>query len=121
MYKDKNIAVFGASADEAKYGYKIFSSLARMGLPVYGINPKGGLVEGRPLFTSLDQVPVPVQVAIFVIPPKALVPAVEQCVRANVEEMWFQPGARSEEAYRLAVSAGIKALNGCFMKDNGFW
>ena len=121
MYKDKKIAVFGVSADETKYGYKIFASLARLGLQVYGVNPKGGQVEGRTLFTSLQQIPEPVQVAILVIPPTALVPAVEQCIQGHVEEIWFQPGARSEEAYRLAVSAGIKAMDGCFMADNGFW
>lgn len=121
MYKDKNIVVFGVSQDETKYGYKIFTALGRMGLQVYGINPKGGRVEGKTLFTKLEEIPVRPDVAILVIPPAVLVPAVEKCIAAHVGEIWFQPGARSEEAYRLTRSAGIKAVDGCFMTDNGFW
>ncbi len=121
MYKDKKIVVFGVSSNEAKFGYKIFTSLARLGLQVYGINPKGGEVEGHSLFTSIEQVPGPVDVAILVIAPVAAVGAVKQCIQAHVKEIWFQPGARSEEAYRLALNAGIKAMDGCFMTDNGFW
>ena len=121
MYKDKKIAVFGVSQDETKYGYKIFEALTRMGLDVYGINPKGGQVENRPLFANLGALGVKPDVAIMVIPPVALVDAVNQCIKAQVKEIWFQPGARSEEAYHLAVSAGIKAVDGCFMVDNGFW
>ncbi len=121
LYTDKKIVVFGASQNPSKYGYKIFTSLCEQGLEVAGINPKGGEISGHHFYTTLAQVPGPVDVAIMVIPPAALVSAVEQCVEAGVREIWFQPGARSEEAYNLAVSAGIRAINACFMAENGFW
>ncbi len=121
MYKNKKIVVFGVSQDPAKYGHKIFTALGRMGLEVYGINPKGGEVDNKPLFTDLSALNVKPDVAIMVIPPVALVPAVEQCIEAKVSEIWFQPGSRSEEAYHLAITAGLKAMEGCFMADNGFW
>ncbi len=121
MYKNKTLAVFGVSADPAKYGYKIFTVLLSKGFRVYGINPKGGEVAGQTVYTRLADVPAPVDVAVMVIPPGALVPAVQQCVDGGVKEIWFQPGAQSEEAYDLASSAGIEAVNSCFMADNGLW
>ncbi len=121
MYKNKTIAVFGVSADPAKYGYKIFTALLKRDMRVFGINPKGGEVAGQPVYTRLADVPSPVDVAVMVIPPAALVPAVQQCVEAGVKEIWFQPGAQSEDAYDLAATAGIKAVNSCFMADNGLW
>lgn len=120
-YQDKKIAVFGASEDPSKYGYKILTDLAANGLDVYGINPKGGHVKGHTFLTRISEVPVQVDVAIMVVPPVALDVAVEQCIAANVREIWFQPGARSESAYRAAQKAGIKAVNNCFMAENGFW
>ena len=120
-YTGKKIVVFGASQDPSKYGYKIFVSLCEQGLEVAGINPKGGEVSGRSFYTNLPQVPGPVEVAIMVIPPAALVAAVQQCIAAGVREIWFQPGARNEEAFHRAVSAGIRSINGCFMAENGFW
>ncbi len=120
-YHDKNIAVFGASEDPSKYGYKILTELAANGLHVYGINPKGGHIKGNTFFTCLADVPTKVDIAIMVVPPVVLRGAVEQCVRAGVREIWFQPGARLESAYQAAVAAGIHAINSCFMAENGFW
>ena len=121
MYKTKNIAVFGVSQDPSKYGYKIFTTLKDLGFRVYGLHPKAGQVNGCALFESLAQIPVPVEVAIFVIPPTALENAVAQCIAKGVREIWFQPGARSERAFTMAQAAGIRAINGCFMADNGLW
>ncbi len=120
-YQNQVIAVFGASEDPSKYGYKILTELAANGLTVYGINPKGGHVKGHTFLANLSDVPERVDVAILVIPPVALDGAVGQCVQAGVREIWFQPGARSEAAYQAAVAAGIRAINGCFMAENGFW
>ena len=120
-YTHKKIVVFGASQDPSKYGYKIFATLCEQGLNVAGINPKGGQVNGHDFYTNLADVPGPVEVAIMVIPPAALLPAVQACIQANVREIWFQPGARSEESYQLAQQAGVRAINGCFMAENGFW
>lgn len=121
MYQTKPIAVFGVSQDPSKYGYKIFSTLKELGMNVYGINPKGGSVQGEELFKSLSLVPVAIEVAVLVIPPVGLEDAVTQCIKQKVKEIWFQPGARSESAFQKAQKAGIKAVNGCFMADNGFW
>ena len=71
-YQNKTIVVFGVSQDPSKYGYKIFHTLAQKGFTVYGINPKGGQVDGCNLYASLADVPGPVDVAIMVIPPAAL-------------------------------------------------
>lgn len=121
MPTDKKIVVFGASANEAKYGHKIFATLLEHGFAVYGINPKGGNACGQVLFQKLADLPVTPEVAVMVIPPAGLADAVEQCIAAGVTEIWFQPGARDEAAFKKAADAGIKAVNGCFMVENGLW
>ena len=121
MYEDKNIAVFGVSQDSSKYGYKIFSTLLEKGFSVYAVNPKGGEVFGKKIYPSLKEIPVSVEVAIFVIPQKALLNAVEQCENGGVKEIWFQPGTEDPTAYYATKEAGMRPVNGCFMVDNGFW
>lgn len=120
-YQNKTIVVFGASQDSSKYGYKIFHTLFQKGFKVYGINPKGGQVDGQNLYTALADVSETVDVAIMVIPPSALLGAVEQCKAKNVKEIWFQPGAQEDAAFVLATAAGMKAVNACFMAENGLW
>lgn len=120
-YKNKIIAVVGVSQDPAKYGYKIFTTLLHKGFTVYGINPKGGELEGQKIFPSLADVPAAVDVAILVIPPQALLPAVAQCAQKGVREIWFQPGAQDPQAFQAAQRAHIHAINACFMAQNGLW
>ena len=120
-YQHKTIAVFGVSQDPSKYGYKIFHTLLQKGFKVVGLNPKGGDVDGHRLYATLTEVPGRVEVAIMVIPPAALLGAVEQCKAKGVREIWFQPGAQEDHAFVLATAAGIKAVNACFMAENGLW
>lgn len=115
------IAVFGVSDNAEKYGYKIFTTLLRRGFAVYGINPKGGEVEGQRVYAKLSDVPGPVHTAIMVIPPMGLEGAVRQCVDKGVKLVYFQPGARSDEAYQLAVNCGLRAVESCYMADLGLW
>lgn len=120
-YKNKTIAVFGVSQDPSKYGYKIFHALTQKEFDVYGINPKGGEVDGKALYASLADIPVAIEVAIMVIPPAALLSTVEACKHKGVKEIWFQPGAQEDNAFVLATAVGIKAVNACFMAENGLW
>ena len=120
-YQNKTIAVFGASQDSAKYGFKIFVTLLQKGYRVVGINPKGGEVNGQAFYASLADVPGAVDVAVMVIPPAGLLGAVEACKAKGVKEIWFQPGAQEDSAFVVATAAGIKAVNACFMAENGLW
>lgn len=113
--------MFGASEKTDKYGYKIFHTLLQKKFAVYGINPKGGQADGHRFYTSLAEVPAAIDVAIMVIPPVALLDAVKQCKDRGIKEIWFQPGAQSQEAFEAAQQADIHAINGCFMAENGLW
>lgn len=121
MENKSALAVFGVSQDSSKYGNKIFTTLLDKGFTVYGINPKGGVVNGKELYPSLAQVPARVHTAIMVVPPAALISAVEQCIESGVKEIWFQPGAQSADAFNRAEQAGLRAVNGCYMAANGLW
>lgn len=120
-YQNKTIAVIGASQDTSKYGFKILSTLLQKGYRAVGINPKGGEINGHAFYPSLADVPGPVDVAIMVIPPAALLSAVEACKDKGVKEIWFQPGAQEDSAFVVATAAGIRAVNACFMAENGLW
>ncbi len=115
-------AVFGVSlTDPAKYGSRIFKDLLALNYRVYAINPKGGTLFGKPVYKSLAEIGQPIYGAILVVPPAAVADAVRQCIRAGVQEIYFQPGARNPQAYQQAVQAGIHAVEGCFMAENGIW
>ncbi len=122
MRDERVYVVFGVSlSDTTKYGSRIFHDLLAAGYQVYAINPKGGTLFSCPVYTSLAHVPAPVYGAILVIPPAAVMGAVQQCISHHVKEIYFQPGARDAQAYQTATAAGIHAVEGCFMMENGLW
>lgn len=46
-------AVVGASNDASKYGNRIFRKLMGRGYNVYGVNPKGGMIDNHQLYPDL--------------------------------------------------------------------
>lgn len=115
-------AVFGVSlTDPSKYGSRIFKDLLAAGYTVYAVNPKGGTLFGKTVYPALADIPCEIYGAILVVPPAAVMGAVEQCIARGIKEIYFQPGARDPQAYQKAVAAGIEATENCFMAENGLW
>ena len=115
-------AIFGVSlTDPSKYGSRIFNDLLASDYDVYALNPKGGELFGKTVYKTLADIPVEVYGAILVVPPAAVMGAVEQCISRGVKEIYFQPGARDPQAYQKVVSAGIEAVESCFMAEHGLW
>ena len=52
------VAILGASADRSKYGNKSVRAHRKQGYDVYPVNPKGGEIDGLPVYQRLADVPV---------------------------------------------------------------
>ncbi|BFZ56409.1 hypothetical protein PYCC9005_003455 [Savitreella phatthalungensis] len=98
-------AVAGASADPAKYGYKVLRWYKSHELPVTPINPKEGLrILDLDAVTSLEKLDDPQHTAVSVItPPKITLPLIDTAEKLGVPSLWLQPGTFDE-----AVVARIK-------------
>ena len=94
-----SVAILGASADRAKFGNKSLRAHAQAGYDVYPVNPKGGVIEGRPVYRSLADIPLAHldRVSIYLPPPVALA-ALEDIAAKGAGEVWFNPGSDSREA-----------------------
>ncbi len=81
FFNPQGIAVIGASTNPDKLGYGLARNLVQskyQGVLHY-VNPKGGKLLGRPLYASILEVPDPVDLAILLIPAKAVPQALLQC------------------------------------------
>jgi hypothetical protein len=56
--KVSSIAVIGASADRRKFGNKCVRAFLSAGWTVYPIHPTETIVEGRPVFRTVAEVPL---------------------------------------------------------------
>ncbi len=90
FFSPKGIALIGATTNPIKLGYGLARNLVQSNYQgmVHFVNPKGGSLLGRPMYTSLADVPDPVDLAILLIPASAVLQAIQECgergVRATI-------------------------------------
>lgn len=109
-------ALVGASDDPEKYGNIILKNLRGHGYTVMAVNPKGGVIEGQPAYTSLSACPVKPGLAVLVVPPKVGVKVVEEAHALGIEHVWLQPGADGPEVIERAKALGLKLVDdACIM------
>ena len=116
----KTIAVVGASADETKAAHQIPRYLQSQGYRIIPVNPRGGEILGEPVFRSLADIDVPVDV-VDVFRPAQEAPAIaRQAIAIGAKVLWLQIGIESEEARQLAEAAGLTVImNRCMGETHG--
>ena len=74
----QTMAVVGASARENNLGHWLLKSIINGGYTgkVFPVNPKGGEILGLEVFTDIESLPGPIDVALLSIPAAAVIPAV---------------------------------------------
>jgi len=113
------VAIVGASADRSKYGAKSVRAHLRQGYKVFPINPKGGEVEGLPVYTSLSDIPKDeltdgrLDRVSFYVPPEIGLGLLPQVAAANPREFFLNPGSESVEVVEVAAALGLDPIQAC--------
>jgi predicted CoA-binding protein len=115
-------AVVGASGDRCKYGNKVLRAYRQRNLPVFPVNPRETEVEGLPCYPALADLPQPVRAVSIVTPPAVTERIVEEAAQSNVQYLWIQPGAESQEALRRTEELGLLTIAGgpCLLATLGY-
>jgi predicted CoA-binding protein len=109
------VAILGASADRSKFGNKAVRAFQAKGYTVYPVNPKGGEVEGLPVFPSLAAIPADVEldrVSVY-LPPAIGLKSLPEIVARKPAELWLNPGSESEELVAAAEEMGLNVIQAC--------
>ena len=107
------VAVIGASTDRAKFGNKAVRAFLNHGDQVVPINPTEPEVEGLKAYRSVLDVPGPVDMATFYVPPKVGEAVIEDVARKGIREVWLNPGADSDALAERARALEIRAVRAC--------
>jgi acetyltransferase len=87
LFNPQSIAIIGASSSSDKIGYRIVKNIVEKNFKgkLYLVNPKGGSVLNIPIFKSIDELPVGIDLTIFMIPKSVIVPAIKSCINKNTK------------------------------------
>jgi acyl-CoA synthetase (NDP forming) len=123
MFTATATAVVGASENPGKLGYHVMKSLIEGGFKgdLFPINPGESELFGARAYRSLADVPHDVDLAVVVLPARAVPEIIQQCaakgvkgvvlITAGFKEIEDEQGAQlQEEIARLADDAGIPVI-----------
>ena len=113
MQTPKVVAVIGASNNRRKFGNRALRAYRDQGYTVVPINPHEREVEGLKAYASVLDVPGPIDMASFYVPPAIGEDIIAEVARKQIAEVWLNPGAESDKLIALARSLSIKPIVAC--------
>jgi acetyltransferase len=118
----RGVAVIGASRHPTKLGYGVARNLVVSAYkgPLHFVNPHGGILFDRPMYTDIASIPDPVDLAIIIIPAKSVPKALDDCGRRGIRaaivgsggfrEVGPEGAALEEECLRIARKHDIRVV-----------
>ena len=110
------VAIIGASTDRSKFGNKAVRAYRNAGYEVVPINPHAREVEGMTAYATLDAAPAGrLDRVSFYVPPEVGLAVLDQVARrrADIGEIWLNPGAESPELAARAEALGLPVIQAC--------
>lgn len=98
FFSPKGVAIVGASHDPTKLGFGLSRNLVQSNYrgAIHFVNIKGGELLGRPVYTSLMEVPEPVDLAVLLIPAISVPQTIQDCGRRGINAAIIASGGFRE-------------------------
>jgi predicted CoA-binding protein len=112
LQRTRSVAMVGASSNPARPSHFVATYLlsSSSDYEVWFVNPRETEILGRPVYPSIAALPaVPDLVDVF-RRPEDLAGVAEEAVAAGSHTLWAQLGLRSDDAARIAQSAGLAVV-----------
>ncbi len=109
------VALVGATDDPWKFGHRIYHDLTHKGIEVIPINRTRATVAGERAYPSLADLPKRPDIVNVVVPPEEGPSIIREVAELGWDNVWFQPGAESQEARDVAEELGVAILEACSM------
>jgi len=122
LFNPRSVAVIGASDSFGKWGFNIINRILLQAgdINIYPINPKASEIRGIKAYSTILDVPGQIDLAIIVIPPPLVIPAMKDCAKKGVKvalvitagfrEVGQQGIELEAEMLRIAKKGGIRVV-----------
>jgi predicted CoA-binding protein len=110
------VGIIGASPKPERYAYMAMRLLADYGHPLVLVSPRVDVIEGRPVYPRLADVPATLQPldTLTVYVGATISNAMSgDILAANPRRVIFNPGAENPSLAATLATAGIEVVDGC--------
>ncbi len=101
IFAPQSVAIVGASPDPSKLGHRVLRNIVDNGYAgrVFPVHPTALTILDLPAFSSVRAVPEPIDLAVIVVPPQAVLAVVDECGKQGVRGL-------------VVITAGFKEVGG---------
>lgn len=120
LMRPRSVAIIGISSKPGSAGHTVLGNLTlnKYAGDIHLVGRSGGTIDGRPVLTTVDELPEGIDLAVFTLPAAGVKDALEGCVRRKVKAVtvfasgFAEAGNRpaQEELSRIAEEGGIAML-----------
>lgn len=122
FFTPRNIAVIGASGDPTKLGYDVIRNLVDFKFPgnIYPVSKSGGEILGMKCYSSVEDLPAEVDLALAIIPAKVVPGVIRQCAEHGIQNAIVLSGGfgetdekgqeREAELKQIANKHGVRIM-----------
>jgi predicted CoA-binding protein len=115
----KTIAVVGLSSNPSRPAFEVAAYLQKNGMKIIPVNPKESAVLGEKAYPELASIENRIDIVDVFRRPEDTPGIVREAIDAGAGHIWLQEGIVSQEAYDLAVQAGIPIImDRCLKKEH---
>jgi hypothetical protein len=115
----ETVAIIGASPDRSKFGNKAVRAFVQRGFRVFPVHPKESIIEGLPVFRSIQNLPERPQLVSVYVPPSVLLGLLPAIATRGCDELWLNPGTESDEVLAEAARLGLNVIQACSILSIG--
>ena len=121
LQTSKTIAVVGLSPKRMRPSYGVSKYMQQHGYRILPVNPgqAGAEILGERVYSSLEEIPEPVDIVNIFRDSSAVPEIVESAIRIGARAVWMQEGVTHEQAALRAEAAGLFAVSDlCILKEH---
>jgi predicted CoA-binding protein len=115
----RTIAVVGLSGNPMRPSNGVSEYMKRAGYRIIPVNPNETEVFGEKSYTSLEDVPEPIDIVDVFRRPEFVPEIVESAIKIGAKAIWLQEGVIHEAAAERARNAGLDVvMDRCILKEH---
>ncbi len=119
LEQTRTIAVVGLSPDEQRPSHEVARYLQAHGYRIVPVNPRCTEVLGERCFSTLEEIPFPVDLVDVFRRTEEVVPMARSAVAIGARCLWQQMGVVNTEADAIATAAGlVSVMDRCIKVDH---
>ena len=119
LKESRVVAVVGHSDKPFRTSYQIAQYLRNAGYTVYPVNPQVAEIDGEKSYSSLAEIPVPIDIVDVFRRSEHLAGVVDEAIQVGAKAVWAQLGVSDAEAAKKADEANMDiVMDRCIKIDH---